>query len=213
MRLVLLGRPGAGKGTQAQYLTKNLQIPQISTGDILRQAIRDQTPLGQKIQTIVESGQLVPDDIMIELIKERLQRQDCQDGFLLDGFPRTLEQAKALQQVTALDYVIEIDVPEHVIIERLTGRRIHPSSGRVYHIKTHPPKTENVDDLTQEPLVQREDDREATVKKRLKVYDEQTNPMIAFYKQHFDNEKPTYLKIDGTKDASSIKDELLAILH
>jgi len=169
MRLILLGCPGAGKGTQAKLIAEKYHIPQISTGDMMRDAIQQQTELGKKIQTIVESGQLVPDDVVIELVKQRLQQSDCKNGFLLDGFPRTVAQAQALEQQTTLDAVIDIDVAESEVIKRLSGRRVHAASGRTYHTHYQPPKIEGKDDMTGEPLIQRPDDKEETVRKRLAV--------------------------------------------
>lgn len=213
MRVVLLGSPGAGKGTQANFLTEHFNIPQISTGDILRQAIQKQTDLGKKVQAIVEAGQLVPDEIMINLIQERLKQDDCQNGFLLDGFPRTVEQAKALEKVTDIDYVVDIDVPAEVVVKRLTGRRIHPTSGRVYHLTNHPPKLPNKDDISGEPLIQREDDKEETVRKRLEVYQKQTLPLQSFYANNQENDKPKYIKIDGTHSVQDTKKTILSQLN
>jgi len=184
MRIILLGAPGAGKGTQAQTIMKKFGIPQISTGDMLRAAVKAGSPLGLKVKGIMESGGLVSDDIIIDLVKERIVQPDCKKGFLFDGFPRTIPQAQALMDAgVKIDRVIEIDVPDKEIISRLSGRRVHPSSGRVYHIEHNPPKTANVDDVTGEALVQRADDTEETVRKRLAVYHEQTKPLVSFYKQ------------------------------
>lgn len=183
MRLMLLGGPGAGKGTQALRLIKRYEIPQISTGDMLRAAIAQQTPLGLSAKKIMETGSLVSDDIIIGLVKERLKNNDCKKGFLFDGFPRTIVQADALKQAGIyLDHVIEIVVNDEEIIKRISGRRIHQPSGRVYHIDYHPPKQNGVDDVTGEPLIQREDDQEETVRKRLDVYHTQTAPLINYYK-------------------------------
>lgn len=183
MRLMLLGGPGAGKGTQALRLMEHYKIPQISTGDMLRSAIAQGTPLGLNAQKIMESGGLVPDDIIIDLVKERLKKDDCKNGFLFDGFPRTLVQAEALKNAGIhLDHVIEIKVDDEEIIKRISGRRIHQPSGRVYHVVSHPPKQVGLDDVTGEPLILREDDKEETVRKRLDVYHKQTEPLIHYYK-------------------------------
>ncbi len=212
MRLILLGCPGAGKGTQAKLITQKFHIPQISTGDILRASIQQGSELGKQVKTIVEGGQLVPDEIMIKLIEERIKQADCKNGFLLDGFPRTVKQAEALHKLTNIDYVIDIDVPAEVIIKRLSGRRIHPNSGRIYHITNNPPKHEGKDDVTGEPLIQRPDDTEETVRKRLTVYTEQTSPLQNFY-QHFKGEHaPKYVKIDGTTSVDTIRDKIFSLL-
>jgi adenylate kinase len=182
MRLILLGAPGAGKGTQASFICQTFGIPQISTGDMLRAAVKAGTPLGIEAKRVMESGKLVSDDLIINLVKERIADKDCANGFLFDGFPRTIPQADALQTAQVrLDCVLEIDVPFDVIIERMSGRRAHLPSGRTYHVKFNPPKVEGKDDVTGEPLVQRDDDRPETVKKRLDVYSEQTRPLVAYY--------------------------------
>lgn len=215
MRLILLGSPGAGKGTQAKFITAKYHILQISTGDILREAIQQESPLGKKVKYIVESGQLVPDDIVIELVKNRIKQPDCQNGFLLDGFPRTLQQAEALHQETPIDYVIDIDVPEEEIVKRLTGRRVHPGSGRIYHVVYKPPHVEGKDDITGEDLVQRSDDTESTVRKRLSIYQAQTAPLKEFYlhfNQHHTGQMPRYIKIDGTQSVEEIKAEIFSLL-
>src|SRR4029450_3211130 len=179
MRLILLGPPGAGKGTQAQFIREKFGIPQISTGDMLRAAVKAGTPLGKQAKQVMDSGQLVSDDIIIGLVKERLKEPDCRRGYLFDGFPRTIPQAEALKREgVTLDYVPEVDVPDEEILTRMTGRRVHPGSGRVYHVKFNPPKVEGKDDATGEPLIQRDDDREETVKKRLEVYRAQTRPLV-----------------------------------
>lgn len=215
MRLILLGCPGAGKGTQAKLITEKYQIPQISTGDILRAAIKEGSPLGKEVKSIVDSGHLVPDELMIELVKKRLEAPDCENGFLLDGFPRTVAQAQALQHITDIDYVIDIEVPAEEIIRRLSGRRIHPSSGRIYHILTHKPNIPDQDDVTGEPLIQRPDDSEDTVRKRLTIYQEQTSPLQSYY-QHFkatgERKVPVYLKIDGTKPIKEIKNQIFNLI-
>jgi adenylate kinase len=209
MKLILLGCPGAGKGTQAKLITEKYHIPQISTGDILRAAIQKASELGKKIKQVVESGQLVPDELMIELVKERIQQPDCKHGFLLDGFPRTIPQAEALQQLTHIDCVIDIDVPEEEIVRRLSGRRVHPASGRIYHLIYKLPQHPDKDDLTGEPLIQRPDDSEETVRKRLAIYQEQTHPLCGYY-QHIN--QLHYVKIDGTDTVDTIKNKLFLIL-
>lgn len=208
-RIILLGAPGAGKGTQAQYITRELGIPQISTGDMLRRAISAKTLLGEKAKSYMDAGQLVPDEIMIPLVKERITAPDCERGFLFDGFPRTIPQADALKHADVMiDYVINIVVPDEMIIERLTGRRSHPTSGRVYHVKYNPPMVEMRDDETGEPLVQREDDKEETVRKRLTVYHEQTEPLVAYYKKWADVKSagsPKYFTVDGTENVDNLR--------
>lgn len=190
MRMILLGAPGAGKGTQAQYITKKFGIPQISTGDMLRSAVKAGSELGQQVKAVMESGALVPDDIIIALVKERITEADCQAGFLLDGFPRTIPQAQALEDAGVdIDVVLEIDVPDEEIVRRLSGRRVHPGSGRIYHLEHNAPKQEGIDDVTGEALIQRDDDKEETVRKRLQIYHEQTKPLMAFYKS-LAEEKP-----------------------
>lgn len=182
MRLILLGPPGAGKGTQAKYIAERYGIPQISTGDMLRAAVKEGTPLGVAAKKVMDEGRLVSDDIIIGLVKERLTRSDCANGYMFDGFPRTIPQADALKASgVALDVVLEIDVPDSEIIERMSGRRVHLASGRTYHVKFNPPKAEGLDDETGEPLIQRDDDREETVKKRLDVYHAQTKPLVEYY--------------------------------
>jgi len=184
MRLILLGPPGAGKGTQAQVIRQKFGIPQISTGDMLRAAVKAGTPLGVAAKKVMDAGQLVSDDIIIGLVKERLKEPDCKRGYLFDGFPRTIPQAEAMKAANvALDYVLEIDAPDQEIIERMIGRRVHLASGRTYHVAFNPPKTEDRDDVTGEPLVQRDDDREETVRKRLEVYRQQTRPLVDYYKK------------------------------
>jgi adenylate kinase len=183
MRLILLGPPGAGKGTQANVIRQKFGIPQISTGDMLRAAVKAGTPLGLAAKKVMDAGQLVSDDIIIGLVKERLKQPDCKRGYLFDGFPRTIPQAEALKKEgVAIDHVLEIDVPDDEIITRMSGRRVHPGSGRVYHVKFNPPKVPDKDDASGEPLVQRDDDREETVKKRLEVYRAQTRPLVDYYK-------------------------------
>ncbi len=214
MKLLLLGPPGAGKGTQAQVISAHFSIPHISTGDMLRAAIKADTPLGRQSKKIIETGALVSDDIMIALIKDRIAQEDCQQGFLLDGFPRTLPQAEALvaNQIN-LDFVIELKVPDEIIVERMSGRRIHLASGRTYHIRFHPPKISGKDDVTGEPLVQREDDKEATVRQRLAVYHQQSELLGNFYQKCYQvNGQPIYIKIDGTQAANKITDKILQYL-
>lgn len=182
MRLILLGAPGAGKGTQATFICQKYGIPQISTGDMLRAAVKAGTPLGVQAKSVMESGALVSDELIISLVKERISQADCAGGFLFDGFPRTIPQADAMKAADVkLDYVLEIDVPFEAIIDRMSGRRSHPASGRTYHVTFNPPKVEGVDDITGEPLIQRDDDKEETVKKRLEVYSAQTRPLVDYY--------------------------------
>lgn len=201
MRLILLGAPGAGKGTQAAFICQKFGIPQISTGDMLRAAVKEGTPLGLQAKAVMDAGQLVSDDIIIGLVKERIAQPDCAGGFLFDGFPRTIPQADAMRHAgVALDYVLEIDVPFGDILERATGRRQHPGSGRTYHIRFNPPKVEGKDDVTGEPLIQRDDDKEETVRKRLEVYDAQTRPLVQYYSDWAAKEPavaPKYRKISG----------------
>jgi adenylate kinase len=216
MRLVLLGPPGAGKGTQANFIREKFGIPQISTGDMLRAAVKAGTPLGIAAKKVMDAGQLVSDEIIIALVKERLKQRDCERGYLFDGFPRTIPQAEALKAAqVGLDYVLEIDVPDDEIITRLSGRRVHPASGRTYHVKFNPPKVEGRDDLTGEPLVQRDDDREETVRKRLEVYRAQTRPLIDYYGKwaaSSDPRAPKYRKIAGSGSVGEIKARALAAL-
>lgn len=212
MRIILLGPPGAGKGTQAQYIKEHFGVPQISTGDMLRNAVKEKSELGLEVETIMRSGGLVPDKIMIELVKQRIQAKDCASGFLLDGFPRTLGQARALQMANIhLDYVVEMDAPDDILIERLVGRRVHLPSGRVYHTIHHPPRKEGVDDVTGDPLVQRDDDREDTVRNRLSVYRRETQAVANFYIRQAASrpkQSPIYLKIDGNRSALVVCDEI-----
>ncbi len=213
MKILLLGAPGAGKGTQAQFITRAFGIPQISTGDMLRAAIKAGTPLGLEAKKIMDEGGLVRDDIIIGMVKERIAQDDCRDGFLFDGFPRTLAQAEALQQAgIALDAVVEIDVPDAVILERISGRRVHPASGRSYHIVHNPPKVEGKDDETGEELIQRSDDKEETVRKRLDVYHGETAVLIGFYSGLSGEHAPRYVKVDGTRPVDDVRGEILAAL-
>jgi adenylate kinase len=216
MRLILLGAPGAGKGTQATFICKKYGIPQISTGDMLRAAVKAGTPLGLQADAVMKSGGLVSDDLIINLVKERIAQADCANGFLFDGFPRTIPQADAMKAAgVALDYVVEIDVPFDAIIERMSGRRSHPASGRTYHVKFNPPKVVGVDDVTGEPLVQRPDDQEETVKKRLDVYSAQTRPLVAYYSQWAQQEPqsaPKYRAISGMGDVEAITARVMGAL-
>lgn len=213
MKILLLGAPGAGKGTQAQFITVALNIPQISTGDMLRAAVKAGTPLGLEAKKIMDAGGLVRDDIIIGLVKERIAEPDCAHGFLFDGFPRTLAQAEAMEKAGVhLDAVIEIAVPDEVIIERMSGRRVHLPSGRTYHILYHPPKVSGKDDETGEDLIQRDDDQEETVKKRLQVYHEQTEVLIDFYDHQQGDHAPQYIKVDGTQPVETVKTQILAAL-
>ena len=216
MRIILLGPPGAGKGTQAQLISKHYGIPQISTGDMLRAAVKAQTPLGLEVKQVMDSGKLVSDAIIIALVKERIVEADCVDGFLLDGFPRTKEQADALRdEKIKIDLIVEIDVPDEEIIERMSGRLIHPGSGRVYHRVNHPPQVADKDDLTGEPLIQREDDCEGTVRKRLEVYHQQTRPLIDYYQswaRSEDSIAPQYHCISGVGTMEEIRGRMFSIL-
>lgn len=216
MRLILLGAPGAGKGTQAAFICKQFGIPQISTGDMLRAAIKAGTPLGLAAKQVMDSGALVSDDIIIGLVKERIAQPDCANGFLFDGFPRTIPQADAMKAAgVKLDYVLEIDVPFEAIIERMSGRRVHVASGRTYHVKYNPPKAEGKDDETGEELIQREDDKEETVRKRLEVYQAQTRPLVDYYSQWAatgDANAPKYRRIEGMGSVDEITRKALAAL-
>jgi len=217
MRLILLGPPGAGKGTQATFITEAYGIPQISTGDMLRGAIAAGTPMGVAAKTVMDSGSLVSDDIIIALVNERLKAPDCANGYLFDGFPRTIPQADAMKECgVAIDYVLEIDVPDAAIIERMSGRRCHVASGRTYHLKYNPPKVAGKDDVTGEDLVQRADDREETVRKRLEVYRAQTLPLIAYYVRwaaEGDARAPKFRKVDGMGDVDAVRRACLAALR
>ncbi len=215
MKIILLGPPGAGKGTQARYIVEKFSIPQISTGDMLREAVKAGTPLGQKVKAVMDSGALVTDDIIVDLVKERITHPDCANGFLFDGFPRTIPQAQALiDQGIDIDCVIEIVVPADEIISRLSGRRIHEGSGRVYHLIYNPPREEGKDDETGEPLVHRDDDREDTIRERLKVYREQTEPLVEFYRELAGQEgsRLGYHRIDGVGDTSDIQQKIFSLL-
>lgn len=214
MKIILLGAPGAGKGTQAQFLTKAFDIPQISTGDMLRAAIKAGTDLGKLAKSFMDSGKLVTDEIIIGLVKERITQDDCKNGFLLDGFPRTVPQADALKEASvAIDAVIEIDVPDSVIVERMSGRRAHLASGRTYHIVYNPPKVEGKDDETGEDLVQRDDDKAEVVLDRLRVYHEQTAPLVDYYKGVSANDSSVkYITINGTQPIDTVEKEILSQL-
>jgi adenylate kinase len=207
MKLILLGPPGAGKGTQANYIREKYGIPQISTGDMLRAAVKAGTPLGLAAKKVMDAGQLVSDDIIIGLVQDRLKQPDCQRGYLFDGFPRTIPQAEALKRAAVpIDHVLEIEVPDDEIVARMSGRRVHPASGRSYHVKFNPPRVAGKDDLTGEPLIQRDDDREETVKKRLEVYRAQTRPLVQYY-------APILRRIPGTGSVEEIKRRVFAALN
>jgi adenylate kinase len=216
IRIILLGGPGAGKGTQANFIKEHFCIPQISTGDMLRAAVKAGTELGIAAKKIMDAGGLVPDDIIINLVKERITQPDCTKGFLFDGFPRTIPQADAMKAAgVTIDYVIEIDVADEEIIKRMSGRRNHTASGRIYHVLFNPPKTENQDDVTGEPLVQRDDDKEETVRKRLEIYHAQTEPLIEYYSKwaaNGGNGAPRYVKIAGVGSVENIRDNIFAAL-
>ena len=215
MKVLLLGAPGAGKGTQAQFIKEAFNIPQISTGDMLRAAVKAGTTLGVEAKKIMDAGGLVRDDIIIGLVKERIQEADCANGFLFDGFPRTLAQAEAMKEAgVVLDFVVEIDVPDEAIVERMSGRRVHLSSGRTYHLVYNPPKVAGKDDETGEDLIQRDDDQAETVQKRLNVYHEQTEVLVDYYgKQSVETGLPGYIKVDGTQDVNEVKEQVLAQLQ
>lgn len=211
MRVILLGGPGAGKGTQAQYITERYGIPQISTGDMLRAHVKAGSELGQAAKKIMDEGGLVSDDIIIGMVKERIKEADCANGYLFDGFPRTIPQAEALKDAgIAIDAVVEIDVPDEEIIKRMSGRRVHPGSGRTYHLIYNPPKVEGKDDVTGEDLIQRDDDQEETVRARLGVYHEQTEPLVSFYSKEAEAGNCKYVKIDGIGGVDEIRDAIFA---
>ena len=216
MRLILLGGPGAGKGTQAAFITEHFSIPQISTGDMLRAAVKAGTALGRQAKSVMDAGELVSDDLILDLVKERIAEPDCAAGFLFDGFPRTIAQAEGLrEQGIALDYVVEIAVDDAEIVRRMSGRRVHPASGRTYHIEFNPPEIEGKDDVTGEELIQRDDDREEVVKNRLQVYHEQTEPLIDYYRDwenSGDSAAPKFVRIDGIGDVERVRGDVIAAL-
>lgn len=216
MRLILLGAPGAGKGTQATFIKEKYNIPQISTGDMLRAAVKAGTQLGLEAKKFMDAGGLVPDEVIIGLVKERIKDADCANGFLFDGFPRTIPQAEAMKNAgVAIDYVVEIDVPDAAIVERMSGRRSHPASGRTYHVKFNPPKVAGKDDTTGEELVQRDDDKEEVVLKRLQVYHDQTEQLIGYYSDWAKSGvsgAPQYVKVNGLGELNAIKEEIFAAL-
>ena len=216
MRLILLGGPGAGKGTQANLVKEKYQIPQISTGDMLRAALKEGTELGLKAKEYMDAGKLVPDDVIIGLVKERIKEPDCESGFLFDGFPRTIPQADAMKEAgVPIEAVVDIDVPDEEIIKRMSGRRVHLASGRTYHIVFNPPKEEGKDDETGEPLIQRDDDKEETVRKRLDVYHAQTEPLVGYYKdweKSGESAAPKYIRIDGVGKVDEIRDQIFVAL-
>ncbi len=216
MRLILLGAPGAGKGTQATFIKEKFNIPQISTGDMLRAAVKAGTQLGLEAKKFMDAGGLVPDEVIIGLVKERIKDADCANGFLFDGFPRTIPQAEAMKNAgVAIDYVVEIDVPDEAIVERMSGRRSHPASGRTYHVKFNPPKVTGKDDVTGEDLVQRDDDKEEVVLKRLQVYHDQTEQLIGYYSDWAKSGvsgAPQYVKVNGLGELNTIKEEIFSAL-
>ncbi len=211
MRIILLGGPGAGKGTQANYIKEKYNIPQISTGDMLRAHVKAGTDLGKAAKKIMDEGGLVSDDIIMGMVKERIQEDDCKNGYLFDGFPRTIPQAEAMKEAgIGIDAVVEIDVPDEEIIKRMSGRRVHLASGRTYHVIYNPPKEEGKDDVTGEPLVQRDDDKEETVRERLRVYHEQTEPLIDFYTKEAGQGNVKYVKVNGVGSVEEIRDAIFA---
>jgi len=216
MRLILLGGPGAGKGTQANFIKERYEIPQISTGDMLRAALKEGTQLGLKAKEYMDAGKLVPDDVIIGLVKERIKQADCQKGFLFDGFPRTIPQADAMKEAAVpIDAVVDINVPDEEIIKRMSGRRVHLASGRTYHLIFNPPKEPGKDDKTGEPLIQRDDDQEETVRKRLDVYHAQTEPLVAYYNDWEKSGGPDaakYIRIEGVGKVEEIRDKIFAAL-
>lgn len=214
MRVILLGPPGAGKGTQAAYIAERLGVPQIATGDMLRSAVKAGTPLGLEAKKVMDAGSLVSDAIIIGLVKERIAEPDCQNGFLFDGFPRTIAQADALKaENIKIDAVVELQVEDEEIVRRISGRRIHPGSARVYHTQYNPPKVEGKDDLTGEPLIQRDDDKEETVRRRLEVYHEQTRPLVKYYSSWAEKggaDAPRYVVVDGTGSVDEVKQRIMS---
>lgn len=214
MRIILLGAPGAGKGTQAQFIKEKYDIPQISTGDMLRAAVKAGTELGIQAKQKMDAGELVSDDIIIGIVKERVKEADCANGYLLDGFPRTIPQADAMRENNInVDYVVEIDVDHEEIVKRLSGRRVHPASGRVYHVTYNPPKEAGKDDVSGEPLLQRDDDKEDTIRRRLAVYVEQTKPLIEYYSDWAEKDAeaaPEYVRVEGVGSVEDIRDAIFA---
>ncbi|CAM3197759.1 adenylate kinase [Moritella viscosa] len=213
MRIILLGAPGAGKGTQAQFIMENYGVPQISTGDMLRAAIKEGSELGQKVKAVMDGGQLVSDELIIELVKDRVKKEDCEKGFLLDGFPRTIPQADAMKENGIdVDFVLEFDVPDEEIVKRMSGRRVHAASGRVYHTVYNPPKVEGKDNETGEDLSIRVDDVEETVRKRLGIYHDQTAPLIAYYGKEAEAGNSKYVTFDGTQAVETVSKQLAELL-
>lgn len=214
MRIILLGPPGAGKGTQAAFITEKFGIPQISTGDMLRAAVKNATPLGLEAKQFMDAGELVTDDLILRLVQERIREDDCANGFLFDGFPRTTAQAEGLEDAgVSIDEVVEIRVPEEVIVERLSGRRVHPGSGRSYHVKFNPPKVSGQDDVTGEPLIQRDDDKEDVIRNRLRVYREQTQPLVDYYRAAAERTSLDYALVEGVGSVDEIRDRVLTALE
>ncbi|QIM63554.1 adenylate kinase [Pasteurellaceae bacterium Orientalotternb1] len=213
MKIILLGAPGAGKGTQAQFMMNKFGIPQISTGDMFRAAIKEGTELGKQAKALMDEGKLVPDELTVALVKDRISQPDCASGFLLDGFPRTIPQADALKEAgVKIDFVLEFDVADEVIVERMSGRRVHQPSGRTYHVVYNPPKVEGKDDITGEDLIIRQDDKPETVLERLAIYHKQTKPLIAYYTAEAEAGNTQYHRLDGTKPVESVSAELDKIL-
>ncbi len=214
MKIILLGPPGAGKGTQAEIICKNFSIPHISTGDMLREAITNETATGKIAKEIMDAGNLVPDDVIVSMVKERIKKEDCRNGFLFDGFPRTIPQADALEnQEIFVNVVLELTLKDELIINRMSGRRVHQPSGRSYHLEFNPPEKDGVDDVTGEPLIQRDDDKPETVKNRLEVYWEQTNPLIVYYRSKSVQTDLKYIEIDGSKTMEKVSSQIQAALE
>ena len=214
MKIILLGPPGAGKGTQAEIICKNFSIPHISTGDMLREAIANETTIGKQAKEIMDAGNLVPDNVIISLVKERIENDDCKNGYLFDGFPRTIPQADALEnQEIFMDIVLELTIEDELIINRMSGRRIHQPTGRSYHLEFNPPKEDGIDDFTGEPLIQREDDKPETVKNRLEVYRDQTNPLIVYYRSKSVQTDLKYIEIDGSRAMDEVSSQIKTALE